>query len=438
MSAGLSLISGRPIISRSFRVIDKISFKNVNIRSVSTVQNNSRITCRLNQFVANKNSKNTVLHDANMGKIWSVKWNISSQTRLIHPFSPILKSHYASQSQGDEENKGFMAKIRKYFDKPKVIPEDEDEDVKESRQSLQEYFRIQTDKWKRQLRERNRDVPIKERLKNLWKMAHDLGTKVWEGFKMLYYNTKEANELRRRLRNKEELTRMEHQFLRRNRQDLINMVPFFFVWRVPILGDFILPFFIAKYPELLPSTFRLMKALTPDHRERIATLKQGAYLKSVTGEDNSFVSAVSNVATALRVRQGHGFNPLEIAKHKQLLVDSFGDVSVLDRPRIAALLVRLGVGIRAPAFMLRKRLAKHIDYLVQDDALIHKEGVESLVRGDLTRAVMERGMNVAGRSIDQLRSQLYHWLNLNLDAKTMTALLIYAHTHEVQEFYFEE
>lgn len=61
------------------------------------------------------------------------------------------------------------------------------------------------------------------------------------------------------------------------------LIPFFLIWRVPIIGDFLLIAFISWFPGLLPSTFKLVKQvsgtissvnrLQPTLEEKVKALK---------------------------------------------------------------------------------------------------------------------------------------------------------------------
>jgi hypothetical protein len=109
-------------------------------------------------------------------------------------------------------------------------------------------------------------------------MAKELSKHMWEGSKGLFRNTMETRRLIKLKRNGTRLTRHQERFIRQNIQDLKNLIPFFLVWRIPIFGDFILPIFIAKYPELLPSTFNLVKKPTMEEKIIIGKLKQRSLL----------------------------------------------------------------------------------------------------------------------------------------------------------------
>lgn len=108
-----------------------------------------------------------------------------------------------------------------------------------------------------------------EKLKYLWAMGKDVGLRIWNGFKELYRNTKEARHLKRQKkfelytithsREGVVLTIRQERFIWQNSIDLRHLIPFFIVYKIPILGHFILPFFVARFPELLPSTIRLSK-----------------------------------------------------------------------------------------------------------------------------------------------------------------------------------
>ncbi|KAI9276774.1 LETM1-like protein-domain-containing protein [Phascolomyces articulosus] len=65
--------------------------------------------------------------------------------------------------------------------------------------------------------------------------------------------------------------------------------------------------------------------------------------------------------------------------------------------------------------MLEKRLNKHLDYLLEDDKLIAKEGVETLNAPALQQAVEERGMRSIDVNEEQLRRSLDYWIAVHLN-----------------------
>ena len=75
------------------------------------------------------------------------------------------------------------------------------------------------------------------------------------GTKLLVADTKTAWKLMRRVLKGEQLTRRERRMLLRTAADLFRLVPFSFFVIVPF-AEFSLPFFLAVFPNMLPSQFQ--------------------------------------------------------------------------------------------------------------------------------------------------------------------------------------
>mmetsp|Transcript_8435 Transcript_8435/g.9677 ORF Transcript_8435/g.9677 Transcript_8435/m.9677 type:complete len:399 (-) Transcript_8435:250-1446(-) len=73
---------------------------------------------------------------------------------------------------------------------------------------------------------------------------------------------------------------------------------------------------------------------------------------------------------------------------------------------------------------LRFQLHNKISSLRDDDRQIYWEGINSLDANELEMACQERGMRATGLSIYQLRKQLTQWLELSVNKKVSTSLLI--------------
>ncbi|KAI9466448.1 LETM1-like protein-domain-containing protein [Zychaea mexicana] len=78
--------------------------------------------------------------------------------------------------------------------------------------------------------------------------------------------------------------------------------------------------------------------------------------------------------------------------------------------------------------MLEKRLNKHLDYLLEDDKLIAKEGIESLNMPELQHAVEERGMRSVDVNEEQLRRGLDFWIavHMNKEQSIPRGLLVFS------------
>jgi LETM1 and EF-hand domain-containing protein 1 len=96
----------------------------------------------------------------------------------------------------------------------------------------------------------------------------------------------------------------------------------------------------------------------------------------------------------------------------------------LDRPHLAALCKLIGTSSIGPDYYLRFILDLKIRNLVADDKLIESEGMECLNVEELQAACRERGMRAYGMSIERLRSQLQQWLDLHLNKRIPSTILL--------------
>ena len=96
----------------------------------------------------------------------------------------------------------------------------------------------------------------------------------------------------------------------------------------------------------------------------------------------------------------------------------------LDRPQLVALCKLLGISTIGPDYYLRFTLHLKLRNLEADDKLIQDEGIDNLTVEELQAACRERGMRSLGVSIKRLRSQLQQWLDLNLNKRIPSTILL--------------
>jgi len=96
----------------------------------------------------------------------------------------------------------------------------------------------------------------------------------------------------------------------------------------------------------------------------------------------------------------------------------------LDRPQLVALCKLIGISSIGPDYYLRFTLHLKLRHLEADDKLIESEGIESLNVEELQAACRERGMRSYGISIERLRSQLQQWLDLHLNKRIPSTILL--------------
>jgi LETM1 and EF-hand domain-containing protein 1 len=96
----------------------------------------------------------------------------------------------------------------------------------------------------------------------------------------------------------------------------------------------------------------------------------------------------------------------------------------LDRLQLVALCKLIGMTSIGPDYYLRFTLHLKLRKLEADDKLIESEGIENLNVEELQAASRERGMRSYGVSIERLRSQLQQWLDLHLNERIPSTILL--------------
>jgi LETM1 and EF-hand domain-containing protein 1 len=96
----------------------------------------------------------------------------------------------------------------------------------------------------------------------------------------------------------------------------------------------------------------------------------------------------------------------------------------LDRSQLAGLCKLLGISTIGPDYFLRFTLHVKLRNLEADDKLIEDEGIDNLTVEELQAACRDRGMRSYGVSIERMRSQLQQWLDLHLNKRIPSTILL--------------
>ena len=96
----------------------------------------------------------------------------------------------------------------------------------------------------------------------------------------------------------------------------------------------------------------------------------------------------------------------------------------LDRRQLVGLCKLLGISTIGPDYYLRFTLHVKLRNLEADDKLIEDEGIDNLDVDELQAACRERGMRSLGVSAERLRSQLQQWLDLHLNKRIPSTILL--------------
>uniref|UniRef100_UPI0035900399 LETM1 domain-containing protein LETM2, mitochondrial-like isoform X2 n=1 Tax=Myxine glutinosa TaxID=7769 RepID=UPI0035900399 len=252
----------------------------------------------------------------------------------------------------------------------------------------------------------------------------------YQGFKMLAIDTKIASRMLNHILHGHHMSRRERRQFLRTCADLFRLLPFLIFIIVPFM-EFLLPFAIKLFPNMLPSTFetsskkeeRLLRELKL--KMQMAKFLQDTMLevamhnKPVVGQvKNEFSSFLQRVRTS-----GEQPTKKEILHFSKLFEDEL-TLDHLVRPQLMALCRLLELQPVGTNNFLRFQLRFKLRAIKADDKMIAEEGVDGLAVSELQAAGRARGMPTFGVTKDKLREQLNQWLELHLNQNIPTSLLL--------------
>ncbi|KFP11232.1 hypothetical protein Z169_11527, partial [Egretta garzetta] len=259
----------------------------------------------------------------------------------------------------------------------------------------------------------------------------------YNGFHLLWIDTKVAARMVWRLLHGQVLTRRERRRLLRTCADLFRLVPFLVFVIVPFM-EFLLPVFLKLFPEMLPSTFETESKKEEKQKKKLnAKLELAKFLqetiaemakrnKADTGQGKQFSSYVHQIR-----HTGHQPSTQEIVRFSKLFEDEL-TLEHLERPQLVALCKLLELQPIGTNNLLRFQLLLRLRTIKADDEMIAKEGVNGLSVSELQSACRARGMRSLGLSEEQLKEQLRQasalcsgpWLDLHLKENVPPSLLL--------------
>ncbi|KFO84881.1 hypothetical protein N320_06016, partial [Buceros rhinoceros silvestris] len=260
----------------------------------------------------------------------------------------------------------------------------------------------------------------------------------YNGFHLLWIDTKVAARMVWRLLHGQVLTRRERRRLLRTCADLFRLVPFLVFVIVPFM-EFLLPVFLKLFPEMLPSTFETESKKEEKQKKKLnAKLELAKFLretiaemakrnKADTGQGKQFSSYVHQIR-----HSGHQPSTQEIVRFSKLFEDEL-TLEHLERPQLVALCKLLELQPIGTNNLLRFQLLLRLRTIKADDEMISREGVGGLSVSELQSACRARGMRSLGLSEEQLKEQLrqaissvfpWQWLDLHLKENVPPSLLL--------------
>ncbi|XP_037022870.2 LETM1 domain-containing protein LETM2, mitochondrial isoform X5 [Artibeus jamaicensis] len=188
----------------------------------------------------------------------------------------------------------------------------------------------------------------------------------YNGFSLLWFDTKVAVRMIWRLLHGQVLTRRERRRLLRTCVDIFRLVPFLVFIIVPFM-EFLLPVFLKLFPEMLPSTFESESKKEEKQKKKMAA-------------------------------------KLELAKFLQ---ETITEMARRNRAKLGDASTQFSSYVRQ---------------------MIAKEGVSVLTVSELQAACRARGMRSLGLTEEQLRQQLREWQDLHLKENVPPSLLLLSRT----------
>ncbi|XP_042333134.1 LETM1 domain-containing protein LETM2, mitochondrial isoform X2 [Sceloporus undulatus] len=252
----------------------------------------------------------------------------------------------------------------------------------------------------------------------------------YNGFHLLWIDTKVAARMVWRLLHGQILTRRERRRLMRTSADLFRLVPFLVFIIVPFM-EFLLPVFLKLFPEMLPSTFETESKKEEKQRKKLsAKLELAKFLQETIAELARRNKASTTDATqqfssyVQRVRHsGQQPSTKEIVQFSKLFEDEL-TLEHLERPQLVILCKLLELQPIGTNNLLRFQLLMKLRSIKTDDEMISREGVNGLSVSELQGACRTRGMRSLGLTEEQLKEQLNQWLDLHLRENVPPSLLL--------------
>nr|XP_019603668.1 PREDICTED: LETM1 domain-containing protein LETM2, mitochondrial isoform X2 [Rhinolophus sinicus] len=255
----------------------------------------------------------------------------------------------------------------------------------------------------------------------------------YNGFYLLWIDTKVAARMVWRLLHGQVLTRRERRRLLRTCADFFRLVPFAVFIIVPFM-EFLLPVFVKLLPEMLPSTFESESKKEEKQKMKMAAkLELAKFLQETITEmarrnrANLGDASTQFSAYVKQVQTGHKPSTKEIVRFSKLFEDQL-TLEHLDRPQLVALCKLLELQSFGTNNLLRFQLLMRLKSIKADDEVIAKEGVNALSVSELQAACRARGMRSLGLTEEQLRQQLREWQDLHLKENVPPSLLLLSRT----------
>ncbi|CDS13746.1 hypothetical protein LRAMOSA05920 [Lichtheimia ramosa] len=265
--------------------------------------------------------------------------------------------------------------------------------------------------------------------KSLWQKVKDEATHYWHGTKLLGLEVRISSKLTWKLLNGGHLTRREARQLRRTTSDIMRLVPFAVFVLVPFM-ELLLPVALKLFPNMLPSTYESKSTEEEKKRKLLKVrLEMARFLQETIaesgfpGSDNSHAAKdFSDFFRKIRMtgEQASTEDLLKVARRfeDELTLDN------LSRPQLVSICKYMNINAFGTDNFLRFQIRNRMRQIKSDDKVIQAEGISSLTLQELQHACAARGIRTTGSSPGRLRDELAQWIDLNLNHRVPTTLMI--------------
>ena len=288
----------------------------------------------------------------------------------------------------------------------------------------------------------------------LKRIKHEINHYV-NGTKLLGYEIKVSTKLLIKFAQGYELTRREHNQLKRTMGDVFRLVPFSAFVIIPF-AELLLPVALKIFPNLLPSTYesgkdkhlkrmKLMEIRRKTSEIIHETLEESSLLSYNSIESaekkKAFLKFFQKVYTARQMAtSGETAGETNTTDDKivtfthseiQNIAKMFKNDTVLDnlsRSQLIAMSKFMSLRPFGTDNMLRQQIRFLLKGIMNDDKVIFYEGVDSLSQEELYQACVSRGMKSYGLTTEELKDNMKIWLQLRLKDRIPSVLMILSST----------
>lgn len=272
-----------------------------------------------------------------------------------------------------------------------------------------------------------------EKKLTIWEKVKHEANHYWSGTKLLGFEIKVATKLLFKMLLGYELTRRENTQLKRTLSDVLRLVPFSAFVLVPF-AELLLPVALKIFPNLLPSTYESNQD-KQKKREKLMAIRSKAstFLRNTIQESNNLMKLPKKITEEEKFLFIEFFRKINVIdqrpSNEQIIKVArlFKDDDVLDnlsRPQLVAMAKYMGLTPFGSDSFIRYQIRTKLIAVVQDDRAIRYEGVDALSTTELKLACRSRGLKNVDVSPGRLRDDLNTWLELRLNQKIPSTLLI--------------